>query len=195
MRCIIGKMDKEKLFIEQAKKKDEQAFKKLIEPYIQKLLNTGYYILKNREDAWDILQDTLLLLWKNMKKIDPSYPFYPYLRKMYINQCFKHLKKTKDKNELSFDYEYEEDTTLQIEDVVFSPEELLQKKELKEKIKEIMDKMPPHYSSTLWLRIGENMSYKEISEVLGVNIGTVKSRINMARRLLSEELLSYLGGE
>jgi len=55
--------------------------------------------------------------------------------------------------------------------------------------------MPPHYSSTLWLRIGENMSYKEISEVLGVNIGTVKSRINMARRLLSEELLSYLGGE
>ncbi len=188
-------MDREKILIEKAKKKDEIAFKKLIEPYIQKLLNTGYYILKNREDAWDILQDTLLLLWKNMKKIDPSYPFYPYLRKMYINQCFKHLKKVKDKNELSLDYEYEEDTTLQIEDVAFSPEDLLQKKELKEKIKEIMDKMPSHYSSTLWLRIGEGMSYKEISETLGVNIGTVKSRINMARKLISEELLSYLGGE
>ena len=188
-------MNSESLLIEKAKTGDQAAFKALIEPFVQKLLNIGYYIVKNREDAWDILQDTLVLLWRNIKKLDSSYPIYPYLKKMYVNQCFKHLKKKKDQNNLSLDYEYDEETQLQIKNDAFDPEELLQNKEIRNKIKEIMDKMPSHYSSTLWLRIGEGMSYKEISDLLGINIGTVKSRINMARKLLISELSTYMGGE
>ncbi len=52
--------------IERAKTGDESAFKALLEPYIPKLLNIGYYILKDREDAWDILQESLVRRWRNI---------------------------------------------------------------------------------------------------------------------------------
>ena len=188
-------MEKEISLIEQAKAGDKKAFKELIGPYVQKLLNIGYYILKNREDAWDILQETFILLWKNIKKLNTSYPFYPYVKKIYTNQCFKFLKKYRNQNDLSIDYIYEEDGQLQIKDTLPDPYKVLENKEIKEKIREIMDKMPAHYSSTLWLRIGEGMSYKEIADLLNINIGTVKSRINMARKILMEKLLAYMGGE
>ncbi len=181
--------------IEKAKNGDESAFKTLLEPYVSKLLNIGYYILKNREDAWDILQETLILLWKNIKKLDSDYPFYPYVKKIYTNQCLKHIRKFKDKGTLSIDYEYEENGNLQLEDYSFDPEGLAQNEEFKNKVKKAMDELPTHYRTTIWLRVGEGMSYKEISELLGINIGTVKSRINTARRLIVEKLGDYLGGE
>ncbi len=188
-------MNKEVMLLEKAKAGDEIAFKNLIKPHITNLLNIGYYILKSREDAWDILQDTLILVWKNIKKFDPSYPFYPYVKKIYTNECFKHLKKQKSKNTLSLDYEYEDAQNLQIEDISSNPEEVLSKEEFKSKVKEAMEELPDHYRIALWLRIGDGMSYKEIADTLNINIGTVKSRINMGRKMLISKLRDYIGGE
>jgi RNA polymerase sigma-70 factor (ECF subfamily) len=63
---------------------------------------------------------------------------------------------------------------------------------LKEVIEKAFETLPEHYRVTLWLRVVENLTYEEIAETLNINIGTVKSRINMARKLMRDRLKSYL---
>ena len=145
-----------------------------------------------REDAWDILQDSLILLWRNIEKLDPVYPFYPYLKKIYTNECYKMLnKRKKNAPNLSLDYEYEDENSMEIGDYSYNPDTIINDNEFKEKVKRAMDSLPEHYRTTLWLRVGEGSSYEEISKLLNINIGTVKSRINMARKMILKKLNEY----
>jgi len=79
-----------------------------------------------------------------------------------------------------------------VPDDAYSPEDIFDKIELKEAVEEALNSLPKHYRVTLWLRIIENLSYEEIAETLEINIGTVKSRINMARKMMQDKLKYYL---
>ncbi|HOP56264.1 MAG TPA: sigma-70 family RNA polymerase sigma factor [bacterium] len=171
---------------------DEKAFEEIIRRYSNRIINLATQIMGSQDEGWDIAQEVFISVWKNIKSFDISKNFYPWVRKITINACYEELRRRKGHIESSLDDVEEGEPSIDVPDDAYSPEDIFDKIELKEAVEEALNSLPKHYRVTLWLRIIENLSYEEIAETLEINIGTVKSRINMARKMMQDRLKYYL---
>ena len=174
-----------------AQEGDEKAFEELIKRYSNQIINLSSQVMGSSNDGWDIAQEVFIAVWKNIKSFDISKKFYPWVRKITINTCYEELRRRKREKTVSIDDVEDDEPSIDLPDDSYSPEEVFNKKEVNEVLAKLMNTLPEHYRVTLWLRVVEDLSYEEIAEQLNINIGTVKSRINMARKLMKEKLLRY----
>jgi len=174
-----------------AQEGDEKAFEELIKRYSNQIINLSSQVMGSSNDGWDIAQEVFIAVWKNIKSFDISKKFYPWVRKITINTCYEELRRRKREKTVSIDNVEDDEPSIDLPDDSYSPEEVFNKKEVNEVLAKLMNTLPEHYRVTLWLRVVEDLSYEEIAEQLNINIGTVKSRINMARKLMKEKLLRY----
>lgn len=165
--------------VEKAKNKDEKAFDELILLVQKEIYLIAKTKLKNEDDIADAIQETILLCYKNLSKLRDNKLFKTWLIKILINECNKIYKKRK-KHNVSYEekeidnYFGSEDITL--ENVSF---DMLIKK-LKEEEKLIL---------TLYYYSG--YSTKEISKIIKINEGTIRSKISRAKEKLRNQ---YEGG-
>lgn len=178
--------------IKLAQKGDEKAFEEIINRYSNRILNLATRIIGSVDDGWDVAQEVFISIWRNIKNFDSSRNFYPWIRKITVNACYEELRKRGKHLESSLDNVEEGEPSIDVPDEKYSPEDMFDKIELNEVIEKALETLPEHYRVTLWLRVVENLTYEEIAETLNINIGTVKSRINMARKLMRDKLKYYL---
>ncbi len=175
-----------------AQKGDERAFEEIINRYSNRVINLATQIMGSRDEGWDVAQEVFISIWKNIKSFDTTRNLYPWIRRITINTCYEELRRRKRDRETSLDDVEEDEPSIDIPDETYLPDDNFSKIELKEVIEKAFETLPEHYRVTLWLRVVENLTYEEIAETLNINIGTVKSRINMARKLMRDRLKSYL---
>lgn len=192
MKLKRYKEDDDTELIRQIKRGDEKAFEELIKRYSNRIINLATQIMGSQDEGWDISQEVFISVWKNIKSFDIGKNFYPWIRKITINACYEELRRRKGHLESSLDDVEDDEPSIDLPDKTYSPEDILDKIELKEMVEKALNSLPEHYRVTLWLRIIENLSYEEIAETLNINIGTVKSRINMARKMMQDRLKYYL---
>lgn len=170
-RLIIGSMER-----------DEEAFEKLILSYEGKIYNMCFYLLKNKEDAMDASQEVCIKIYKSIDKFKGESKFSTWIYRITYNTCIDFIKKRK--NELSYDEVIDTDTHRddRIEDIIES-------KELKYEIKRCIMKLSEDFRTIVIFRDIEGLSYQEIAEILNIEVGTVKSRLNRAREALRNELI------
>lgn len=178
--------------IKLAQKGDERAFEEIINRYSNRILNLATRIMGSVDDGWDVAQEVFISIWRNIKNFDSSRNLYPWIRKITVNACYEELRKRGKHLESSLDNVEEGEPSIDVPDEKYSPEDMFDKIELNEVIEKALETLPEHYRVTLWLRVVENLTYEEIAETLNINIGTVKSRINMARKLMRDKLKYYL---
>ncbi len=167
--------------------KDSLAF--LIERYYKQIYNFVYRFVYCEQDANDITQDTFIKMWKNIRKIKKDKNFKSWLYTIAKNTTLDFLKKKKS---LVFsDFENEEGDNILLEiikDEDLLPDELLEKKDLKNLLDNAISRLSISYRTVILLHHGEEMTFKEISEILKESIDTVKSRYRrgliMLRNLL-----------
>lgn len=172
----------EKLLIKECINRDIKAFEKLILNYEAKIYNMCFYLLKNREDALDASQEVCIKIYKSIEKFKGESKFATWVYRITYNTCMDLLKKRK--NEFSYDdvIDYE----LHREDRI---ESIIESRELKYDLKESIMKLNDDYRMIIILRDIEGLSYQEISEILNIESGTVKSRLFRAREALRNELI------
>jgi RNA polymerase sigma-70 factor (ECF subfamily) len=175
-----------------AQKGDGRAFEEIINRYSNRVINLATQIMGSRDEGWDVAQEVFISIWKNIKSFDTTRNLYPWIRRITINTCYEELRRRKRDRETFLDDVEEEEPSIDIPDETYLPDDNFSKIELKEVIEKAFETLPEHYRVTLWLRVVENLTYEEIAETLNINIGTVKSRINMARKLMRDRLKSYL---
>lgn len=178
--------------IKLSQKGDEKAFEEIVNRYSNRIINLAARIMGSTDDGWDVAQEVFISIWKNIDSFDSNRDLYPWIRKITINACYEELRKRGKRLESSLDDVEDGEPSIDIPDEKYSPEDAFDKIELNEVIKKALETLPEHYRITLWLRVVENLTYEEIAETLNINIGTVKSRINMARKLMRERLKYYL---
>lgn len=169
--------------IKRCKSDDVDAFEKLIVMYEDKIYNLCHYLLKNNEDALDASQEVCLKIYKSISAFKGDSKFSTWVYRVTYNTCLDHIKKRKD--ELPYDDVINPETTQsegRIEDIV-------EKKELKQEIKNSIKKLSNDFRTIIILRDIDGLSYQEISEILKIEVGTVKSRLNRARESLKKELI------
>ena len=170
---------------------DVNAFEPLVTAYERNAYQLALRMLGSAEDAEDVTQEAFLKAYRSLNSFRQDSRFSVWLYRIVSNLCLDLLRKRQRRSERSLTVEDEdgEETQAEIPDESFSPEALLERKLTREAVRRGLDELPPEQREILLLRELEGLSYEEIGETLGLEPGTVKSRIFRARKRLCAFLL------
>lgn len=155
---------------------DRQAFRHLVERYQAQAIGHATGILGNREDALDSVQDAFLDAFQALNRFDLTRSFYPWFYVILRNRCYKFASaRARQKTDnIEESHILEPSVTMPYEELLLLDRALLQ--------------LDPEDREIITLKHLDGLSYKEISERMGIPEGTVMSRLFHARRRLRERL-------
>jgi RNA polymerase sigma-70 factor (ECF subfamily) len=146
----------------------------------------------NHEDANDLAQEAFLRAFQSIGNFRGEASFLTWMCRIVTNLCRDELRKKYRTQIESLDEEItlgEGEVKKQVASSEPGPAELYEKKELQEKIQELINTLSPEFRLALVLRDIQGFTYEEIAEQLECSLGTVKSRINRARKYLKDKLV------
>lgn len=175
--------------ISRCQKGDEDAMKEIFDHYRDKVYRIAYGVVRHREDALDIVQEVFIKVFRSIKNFEGKSRFYTYLYRMAMNTAIDYSRRTKKLNASSID---EEGGFVPVDPVENRPDRIAVQKELEERLKEAMDRLPDDQRTALVFREVEGLSYQEMAEAMGCSIGTVMSRLHYGRKKVQDSLREYL---
>lgn len=176
--------------IRSAAKGSADAFEALVLSCHSKAFAVAFRYMKNEADASDALQEAYLKLFTKIRTFSHLSSFDTWFIRIVINCCYDALRRQKHLRSRT-DYSLEpgeEPLPLPDPKPEHSPEDAILRGERRDMLEKAMDQLTPEHKDVLILREYQQYSYEEISEILQVSEGTVKSRINRAKMRLGEIL-------
>jgi RNA polymerase sigma-70 factor, ECF subfamily len=173
---------------------EEAAYRELIRRYERPLFSLLYRMVRDRELAEDLAQETFVKALNAIESYRPEFKFSSWIFKIANNAAIDHLRR-RELDTLSLDGsphaetpEAVEATALQIGDRQESPLDAVEARELGGQIEQAIAQLRPEYRSCILLRHVEGRAYEEIAEILNLPLGTVKTYIHRARNELRQAL-------
>ena len=165
---------------------DVDAFENLIHAYEKNVYNIALRMVGSPEDAEDMAQEAFIKAFNALSSFREDSKFSSWLYRIVSNVCLDHLRAGKNKATVSLTVENEDGQSeeLDLPDPTSSPEKILEGKMTVDAVRRGLRELPPDYRQVLLLREVQGLSYEEISDATGIEIGTVKSRIFRARKKL-----------
>ena len=178
--------------IEKFQNGDLYAFDLIVKRYKNQLLNFVYRFLGNAEEAEDLVQETFLRVYRNRKAYQKVAKFSTWIYTIAGNLAKTELRKRKRRKFFSIsDLGYNE-KDYDISDEAFNPEKDVDGRMKEEIIHKEIDDLSPKFREVILLRDVQQLSYEEISQIVNIPLGTVKSRVNRGRLKLQEKLKHIL---
>ena len=170
---------------------DVNAFEKLVTEYEKAVYAIAQRMTGNPEDAADMTQETFIKAYNSLGSFRGDSKFSVWLYRIANNVCLDFLRSRSRKPTvlLSVEDDEGEETQLDVADESQSPELLLERGLTRDAVRRGLDTLPPDYKQILLLREIQGLSYEEIALALGIDLGTVKSRIFRARKKLCTFLI------
>jgi RNA polymerase sigma-70 factor, ECF subfamily len=164
---------------------EKRSFTELMGRYQTRLLNFIYRTIGDRERAEDLVQETFVRVYRHLHRFDQTKKFSTWVYTIASNLAKNELR-NRSRNPLvlfqTIKTNWESDhRPLEWEDNTYRPDDLYRKRHLKETIDRAVTQLPEHHRVVFVLRELEGKTYEEIADITGVNLGTVKSRLNRAR--------------
>ncbi|MBE0317771.1 MULTISPECIES: RNA polymerase sigma factor SigW [Bacillaceae] len=176
--------------IKQVIKGDQNAFGDIIDIYKDKVFQICYRMLGNRHEAEDISQEAFLRAYVNINRFNMDLKFSTWLYRIATNLCIDRIRKKKPDYYLDAEVPGTDGLNMysQISSDSRLPEEDVESLELQASIQREISKLPEKYRSVIVLKYIEELSLNEISEILELPLGTVKTRIHRGREALRKQL-------
>ncbi len=170
---------------------DVNAFEKLVLEHEKGVYAITQRMTGNAEDAADMTQETFIKAYNSLSSFRGDSKFSVWLYRIATNVCLDFLRSRSRKPTMSLSMEDDdgEEVELDIADESQSPERLLERGLTRDAVRRGLNALSPEYRQILLLREIQGLSYEEISDVLTLEVGTVKSRIFRARKRLCAFLL------
>ena len=170
---------------------DVNAFETLVVEYEKNVYAITQRMTGNAEDAADMTQETFIKAYNSLGSFRGDSKFSVWLYRIANNVCLDFLRSRSRKPTVSLSVEDDEgeETQLDVADESQSPELLLERGLTRDAVRRGLDTLPPDYKQILLLREIQGLSYEEIASALGIDLGTVKSRIFRARKKLCTFLI------
>ena len=181
----------EQELVQRARKGDELAFEQLVTDNEKRIYNLCCRLTGNPDDGAELAQEAFLNAWRGLEKFHGESSFATWLYRLASNACIDFLRKEKRRRSLSMTLsldDEEEGRQAELPDQRFAPEERLEQAENRRAIAQALEEVSPEHRQVLVMREINGLSYAEIGQVLGLEEGTVKSRIARARNALRKVL-------
>jgi RNA polymerase sigma-70 factor (ECF subfamily) len=162
---------------------DEPAFEELVRRYRNDVYGLSYHFLRNREEAWDVSQEVFIKAYRSLNRFRGEAGFKTWLLRIAANHCKDHFKKLRVAT-VSMDALPTQDFFADSGD----PGQAMRNAELGRAIQQALDGLSPKHRMAFVLREFEDLSYKEMAEVMHCSEGTVMSRLHHARKKLQNSL-------
>ena len=184
--------EQELAVIRRVQRGDANAFEYLVAAYEKNVYNLALRMTGNPEDAADMTQETFIKAYNSLSAFRGDSKFSVWLYRIATNVCLDFLRKQKKTQSFSLSMEDDdgEEGELELPDLRRLPEDELEKKLTRDAVQRGLAQLPEDARQILLLREIQGLSYEEIGEALGLEPGTVKSRIFRARKKLCAFLLA-----
>ena len=180
----------EQQWVDAARQGDQSAFEQLVKLYEKRVLALTTRMCKNPADAEEAAQEAFLSAWQGLPFFRGDASFSTWLYRLASNACVDLLRREGRHQAAAGPSLNDEEAPLDVADGTPGPQEAAERRELREQIEAGLQALTPDHRQVLILREMHQLSYDEISQVLDVDVGTVKSRINRGRKQLRNFLLS-----
>ncbi len=170
---------------------DVNAYEALVKEYEKNVYNLALRMTGNSEDAYDMSQEAFIKAYNSLNAFRGDSKFSVWLYRIVSNVCLDFLRSKNRRPTVSLSVENDdgEEVELDIADESSSPELVLERGLTRDAVRRGLAALPDDHREILLLREIQGLSYDEIAEVLGLEAGTVKSRIFRARKKLCSFLL------
>lgn len=170
--------------IEKARNGDKDAFGYLVRQYQQYAFNLAFRIVNNEEDARDVVQDSFIKIWKNMKLYNPKVKFTTWMYKIVTNTSIDFLRVSRRMDMVRI-----EDFQEKIENINANTEEKnLNNRETGELIRLISESLSEKQKLVFVLRDLQGFGSNEVSDIIGLSETSIKSNLYHARKAIREKL-------
>ena len=173
------------------KEEEKKYFQELLNPELGALFRTALRMTRNREDAEDLVQETVTKAFAAFDRFEKGTNFRAWIFRILTNTFINNYYRVRDRQKLPSLDEMEEESFFQPIAEGITPEEALLNTLTKEDILKAIEDLPVEFRAVVVLVLVEGFSYKEAAEILDIPIGTVMSRLWRGRRLLQKSLWEY----
>jgi RNA polymerase sigma-70 factor, ECF subfamily len=184
---------REDLLVSAAKSGDAVAFVELSKRHSNMILRQAYRIVKNWQDAEDVLQESLMRAFLHLKEFEERCSFSSWLTRIAINFSLMTLRKRRGNIEISMEV-IDDDHGIQYRweprDPAESPESHYSRREREELLQGAIRQLPPTLRQVVQMKLIDGRSGEEVSQTLGISLPAAKSRLARAKTALRVSLAS-----
>jgi len=186
----------EALFVLRLQANEDAAYDELVRTYHGSIFHVAYRMLGDSAEASDVVQEIFLKVFKNISGFKGEAALKTWIFRIAFSEILNRLRWWKRRYRFATvsldDDQNGNGNGHHVSDARPTPEQVLQSKEQEAAIQQALSKLSSDHRSIIVLRDIEGFSYNEIADVLGISIGTVKSRLARARSDLKKSLMRYL---
>ena len=187
----LSELSDEELILEFQKNNDEKAFEILIQRFKNPLINYIYRFLGDYDSCVDVVQETFIKVYRYKDNYSSVAKFSTWIYTIAGNLARTEYKRSRRRNLFSINSYGEENKSFEIPDESNRPDVEVDANMKREIIQKALLKVRDSYREAVILRDIQGLSYEEIAEIIGIEVGTVKSRINRGRAEL-QKLLKHI---
>ena len=183
----------EQALVAQCRRQDFTAFGKIVDAYQARVFGFVKRMLRNEEEALDVTQEVFIKAFQGMARFDGAASLRTWLFRIAYNLCIDRTRKIKrGLVENSLEFAQDDDEPKEFADTRWDPENLVMDRELEAIVEDALASMSEKLRTVLMLHDKEDMGYEEIASTVNVPVGTVKSRLFLARAHMQKHINHYL---
>jgi RNA polymerase sigma factor (sigma-70 family) len=182
--------------VRRAQAGDLAAYDQLVQQFQERIYGLCYHMTSHHEDAHDLAQDTFVKAWQALKSFKGDSSFYTWIYRIAVNTCLNHLKLRRNRtphlslNDLDVQPENDPDLVALVSDK--TPRREANLAELQRRLNEAILKLSEDHRSVVTLHDIQGLPHDQIAKILGVNPGTVRSRLFYAHQQLQGWLADWM---
>ena len=182
----------EQALVDRSRRRDLDAFAKIVDAYQARIFGFVKRMIRNDEEAQDVTQEVFIKAFQAMHRFDGRSSLRTWLFKIAHNLCVDRVRRQdRAPSSSSLTAMTDEDETIDLPDYRWSPEDVVLNDELATVVEHAIETMSDKLRTVLLLHDKEDMAYEEIAAAVDVPVGTVKSRLFLARAHLQKHLSAY----
>lgn len=181
----------EKQILNHLKNGDEFIYKYVYDQYSRMVYSVCFRMTGNKEEAEDVTQDIFIKVFNSINSFREDSKLSTWIYQITVNTCLNKLRKKKAINFLSLNFWEEEKGENEMAADSLTPREEIEKSEIQKIVQGAINTLPAKQKTAVILSRYEELSYKEISKIMGVSLSSVESLLFRAKENLAKKLIRY----